>query len=150
MKIIIKLLIFLICLQTISISASTETKISQRITPIETTIFVNGRVNPVWLTITDNKNKTFQININAGGKHTLNHKPQEIKKVVCSERFATNVTLSQTDLNNYAVFVFNVDQKTDKYNFINIEQKSAALKKARETGSESIFNEISELTIYNP
>lgn len=147
MKIIVKLWILLLGLQVLSIYAGQETK--TKTIPIEKTLFVNGRVNDVLLVVTDHKNKQFQVPIKIGAQYGCIHKPLELKKVVCYEKLAVNTTLSKTDLDMYAVFVFNAE-KLEKFNFINIRQKEAALKLARSLKNETLFNEISEQTVYNP
>ncbi len=121
-----------------------------KLIPFKTTLFVNGRVNNILLVITDEKNKQFQINIRAGSHYECGHKAQSLKKVVCHEISAPSTTLSQADLNTYAAFVFNTDQKLEKYHFISIKQKNVALKHARESKNETLFHEISDQPIYHP
>lgn len=116
--------------------------------PLKTTLFVNGRVNQILLVITDEKNKQSKITIKAGMHYSLSHKPQSIKKVVCYELQAPNTNLSQTDLNNYTVFVFNADQKLEKYHFISVLQKTHAIKRARKAKDEKLALEIEEQNIY--
>ncbi|MDP3788607.1 MAG: hypothetical protein Q8Q60_04830 [Candidatus Chromulinivorax sp.] len=121
-----------------------------KLNPIKTTLFVNGRVNDIVLVITDDKNKQFKIQIKAGMHYSCGHKPQALKKVVCHEINTPSVTLSQSDLNGHSVFVFNTDQKLEKYNFITIQQKNLALKHARESKNETLFHEISDQPVYHP
>jgi hypothetical protein len=121
-----------------------------KLIPFKTTLFVNGRVNNILLVITDDKNKQFKIHIKAGTHYSCGHKAQSLKKAVCYEINTTNTTLSQADLNAYSVFVFNTDQKLEKYNFISIKEKNIALKHARMTKNEKLFHEISDQPIYNP
>jgi hypothetical protein len=130
--------------------AKNKPELDSKIAPFKTTLFVNGRVNSILLVITNDKNKQFKISIKAGTHYTCGHKPQTLKKVVCYEINAPNITLSQADLNAYAAFVFNTDQKTEKYNFISVQQKSLALKRARNNKNEALFHEIGEQSIYNP
>ena len=130
------------------VEAATKAIIKQL--PSKTTLFVNGRVNNILLVITDDKNKQFKIYVKAGTHYECGHKAQSLKKVVCYEIHTPNTTLSQADLNNYSAFVFNTDQKLEKHHFISIKQKNHALKHARETHNKTLFDEISEQTIYNP
>lgn len=127
-----------------------DTKAVSKNVPFKTTLFVNGRVNDVLLIITDQKNKSHSISIKAGSQYSCGHPVQYLKKVVCYEISAPNTTLSQADLNTYAVFVFNTDQKLEKYHFINIQQKNASLKQAQESRNETLFLEVCEHNIYNP
>lgn len=126
-----------------------ETQSKPKDTPRYKTMFVNGRVNPIQLTITDSKNKDSYISIRAGREHTFTHHPQQLKKVICSEKLAPKVTLSQADLNTYAAFVFSI-ARLEKFHFISIQQKEKALKFARDTKNKALFDEISQQTIYNP
>ena len=142
-KIIITLLISI----NFQVMLSDETQTKN--VPIYKTIFVNGRVNPIQLTVTDSKNNDSFISVKAGREHTLMHQPQQLKKAVCFEKLAPRVTLSQMDLLTYAAFVFNA-VRLEKYHFISIQQKETALKRARDTRNKPLFDEISEQTIYNP
>jgi len=143
--------LFLAAFQAILIYGdAAENKQNNRLIPIETTLFVNGRVNNIMLIITDNKNQQYKITIKSGDQYECHHKSQQLKKVVCYEIQAANTTLTQNDLNSYAAFVFNADQKLEKYHFINIKHKDAALNKARDLKNETLFTEISEQTVYNP
>ncbi len=129
-----------------------EKKINSNKIPIATTIFVNGRVNPITLIIIDHKNKHFTINL-AAGKHfnyQNKHLPDHLQKVTCSDIHSPTVTLSKADLDTYAVFLFNENQKTEKFHFINGHQEAIALKYARDTRNKALFDEISAQTVYNP
>lgn len=151
--VVIKLWIILNVFQVASIYGSSDTKsevkANSKLIPIEESFFVNGRVNDILLIITDHKNNQFQRIIKSGDNYGCTHKPLELKKVVCYEKLAVNTTLSKTDLDTYAVFLFNTD-KVEKYHFINIRQKNEALNRARDLKNEALFNEISDQTIYNP
>jgi hypothetical protein len=126
-----------------------DIKKNEKLTPIKTTLFVNGRVNNIILSIIDNKNISLQKNLKIGQEYRYHHHEQSIKKVICSERNSPNATINKNDLDTNSAFVFNVD-KIEKYNFINIHQKQMALKQARDSKNESLFETISEQTIYNP
>ena len=123
-------------------------KAASKYTPSKTTLFVNGRVNTIILVITNDKNQQFKIIVKAGMHYECTHKPQSLKKVVCYEIATPNTTLSQSDLKTYSAFVFNTDQKLEKYNFITIQHKHGALKRASETKNETLFNEISDQNVY--
>jgi len=120
--------------------------------PVETTIFVNGRVNPIKLIITNHKNQHFVINLGMGKHFTYHnrHLPDHLQKVICSEAHSADVTLSKADLETYAVFLFNETQKTEKFHFINSHHESMALKRARDHHNQTLFDEISQQTVYNP
>lgn len=136
-----------------SIKEKKETKEIKAVSknlPFKTTLFVNGRVNDILLVITDQKNKSHSISIKAGSHYSCGHPAQYLKKVMCYEISAPNTTLNQADLNTYSVFVFNTDQKLEKYHFINIQQKNNSLKQARESRNEALFLEVCEHNIYNP
>jgi len=142
--------LFLAAFQAILIYGNTENKQNNRLIPIETTLLVNGRVNTIMLIITDNKNQQYQVYIRSGDQYECHHKPQQLKKITCYEILAANTTLTQNDLNTYAAFVFNADQKLEKYNFIAIKDKDMALNRARNLKNETLFTEISEQTVYKP
>ena len=125
-------------------------KTTPKTVPSKTTLFVNGRVNSILLVITNDKNQQFKVTIKAGGQYECGHAAQSLKKIVCYEMLTPNTTLSQSDLNTYLAFVFNTDQKLEKYHFINIKQKHAALKRASALKNETLFHEISEQNIYYP
>ena len=129
-----------------------EKKIKSNKFPVATTIFVNGRVNPITLLIIDHKNKHFTINLTAGKHFTYHNKhlPDHLQKVTCSDIHSPTVTLSKADLDTYAVFLFNEIQKTEKFHFINGHQEAIALKLARDSGNKTLFDEISVQTVYNP
>jgi len=144
-----KIIMALLLATNLQVTSSDNAQSKPQGIPIYKTIFVNGRVNPVQLIITDSKNKDSYLSVGAGREHAFTHQSQQLKKVICSEKLAPKVTLSQTDLNTYAAFVFNI-ARLEKYHFISEQQKVAALKHARDTKNKSLFDEISEKTIYNP
>ncbi len=120
--------------------------------PVETTVFANGRVNPISLIVTEPNNKQFVINLRTGHHFTYHNKniPNHLQKVVCSDPYSSNVTLSKADLNTYAAFLFNENQKTEKYHYISSQEQTMALKKARDAHNQKRFDEIAQQTIYNP
>lgn len=136
---------------TKNIKPKVETKkVTPKAVPSKTTLFVNGRINSILLVITNDKNQQFKITIRGGSQYECHHAAQSLKKIVCYEMLTPNTTLSQSDLNTYLAFVFNTDQKLEKYHFINIKQKHAALKRANALKNETLFHEISEQNIYYP
>ena len=143
MKIIMKIFIAILTIQTILIYADPDVKTKPTALPIKSTLFVNGRFNKIELIFTDHKNKQFSKHIQPGNDYEYHHEPLHIKKVVCREKLAANTTLSSTDLQTYAAFAFNVD-KVEKYHFINVRQQEAALKWVRNNDykNETLLNEI--------
>lgn len=125
-------------------------KKTSRLIPVTSTMFVNGRVNEITITVTDNKNKTFYITIYPGQFYAYDHPAKSIKKCICSEPNEKNMTISESDLNNYEVFVFNTDQKTEKYYLKNIHSKQECLQKARDFNNIDAFYMIDEQNIYYP
>jgi hypothetical protein len=120
----------------------------QVLIPIQKAIFHNARVNEIILIITNHKNKQFSIPVKMGQHYTYFYTYPAIK-VVCHEKLTPPTPLSKTDLLTYTAFVFNDNQKTDKYHHISIHEKNKALKLARQSGDISLFNDVCEETIYN-
>lgn len=134
----------------VAAQVKTESKPASKFFPIIQTKFVNGRVNDVVLVLTLSNNTLRTKIIKMGHHYTYNHeKPNQIKKVVCHEIFAQPSNLSQSDLTSYAAFVFNTDQKLEKYNFITNQEKDLALKRARDSKNEPLLSEIREQTVYH-
>lgn len=124
---------------------------------IKETWFVNCSMSNMHLIITDTKNKQHSMQLPCDGHpHKYRHHAQSLKKAVCYEKATSQkvdtvtIPLSQSDLNTYEVFVFNWDQKVEKYKYKSIKEKNVALKYARMTKNEKLFHEISDQPIYNP
>ena len=117
--------------------------------PLKAILFVNSRVNNIMLVLTTDKNKQIAIPINMGG-HYVYYSHLPLSKVVCHEKSTPKTTLTKKDLESYTTFVFNDDQKTDKYHHISIKHKNQALKHARQSKDITLFNDVCEETIYNP
>ena len=152
MKIIMKIFITILTIQTILIYADSDLKANSQakptILPIKKTLFVNGRFNEIELIITNQNNKQHVKYITPGNIYEYH---DGAKKVVCCEKFTTNITLTPADLQTYTAFVFNAD-KLEKYHFINIRGKDRALQYVRDNDpkNETLLNELSSQSIYNP
>jgi hypothetical protein len=120
----------------------------KEIAPLQKTIFTNARVNEIILVITNHKNKQFQIPIKMGHSYTYYYTRPAIK-IICHEKLTPKTTLNKADLETYTAFIFNDNQKTDKYHHISIHDKNKALKHARLSGDIGLFNDVCEETIYN-
>ena len=59
------------------------------------------------------------------------------------------MNISESDLNTYEVFVFNTDQKTEKFHYKTMRHKEMALQKARTLQDTKIFEDISDQSVYN-
>ncbi|MBP6869372.1 hypothetical protein KBC04_00595 [Candidatus Babeliales bacterium] len=119
--------------------------------PIKTTYFINGRVNDIIIRVIYGKNQPLEKIIAIGHTFTYHHKPNDLKKVTCSNIIQNEkpVTITESDLKNHAVFVFNTD-KIEKYHFKDAKHKEIALKHADHNHNEKFYKEIEELTMYNP
>ena len=126
-----------------------KTEKPKNVLPLKKTLFVNARVNEIIIVITNHKNKQFQVSIKMGDHYTYHHNYPPLK-IVCHEKLTPKTSLTKADLETYAAFVFNDNQKTDKYHYISIHEKNKALKRARQSGDISLFNDVCEETIYNP
>jgi len=115
---------------------------------IQETVFVNSRVNNIVLKIIDKKNKEYLFSIHMGTEFTIHHEPESLKQAICLEPGVPETITSQADLKTYSVFVYNTDQKTEKYNFITIQQKINFLQMVRKLKEDELFQEIDNLTIY--
>lgn len=127
-----------------------DRKISKNL-PIRTTFFVNGKINDILIKITYGKNLVKEAMIKMGNKFTYHHKEKDLKKVSCFNTIYNEkpVTITESDLNTYSVFVFNAD-KIEKYHFIDTQHKERALKIARHPYNEKLYHEIEEMTLYQP
>lgn len=119
---------------------------------IERTIFENCRVNDILLTITDHKNWSFSVPIKMGQKYEYYNRllPQHLSKVVCYEKNSPKIVLPKQDLETYSVFVFNDEQNTNKYHFINPIHHALAKKRVRDAKNLELLEEINQQTIYHP
>jgi len=130
-----------------SVEKSTESAVvAQR--PIVEKLFVNGRINPIILVITDLKNNVSQLTIPCGQRRNIFHEEKQLKQVVCHEKYSSPLTLTTSHLNTYAAFVFNTDGKLERYHFINVKDKNRALDQARWNQDVQAFNKVDEQTIY--
>jgi len=131
-----------------------EPKLSESYIAIEKTLFDNCRNNPIELLIVDNKNNVHSKIIRIGDTYTFHHKHGSLKKVtIYEQRYDLNIeigAISQSDLKTYQAFIFNIDGKIEKFNFLDIHYKDKALKKAHDLGNTAAWSEISEQTVYNP
>lgn len=119
--------------------------------PIRTTFFVNGKINDILIKITYGKNQVKEAIIKMGHKFTYHHKEKDLKKVSCFNTIHNEkpITITESDLNTYSVFVFNAD-KVEKYHFFDMQHKERALKQAQYPYNEKLYNEIEEMTLYQP
>jgi hypothetical protein len=115
--------------------------------PCKKIFFFNARVNDIALVITNTKNQQVLIPIKMGCQHTYYYNIP-MTKIICHEKSSPKTTLTKSDLETYTSFVFNDNQKTDKYHHNSIHEKNKALQRARVSGDISLFNDICEETIY--
>lgn len=134
---------------TIFENASDHDKKIVKIAPIRTTFFINNKVNDIIIKITYGKNQVKEALIKMGHKFTYHHKEKDLKKVYCTNSIHNEkgTTITESDLHNYAVFVFNTD-KIEKFHFIDLKHKEIALKHARNPYNKKLYNEIEEMSIY--
>lgn len=131
----------------IKVEKSKKNEKAAKPNPCKKIIFFNARVNDIKLVITNNKNQQILIPIKMGCQHTYYYNIP-MTKIICHEKLSPKTTLTKLDLETYTAFVFNDNQKTDKYHHNSIHEKNKALQRARVSGDISLFNDICEETIY--
>ncbi len=131
----------------IKVEQSKKNEKTAKPSPYKKIVFFNARVNDIALVITNNKNQQILIPIKMGRQYTYSYNIP-MTKIICYEKLSPKTTLTKSDLETYTAFVFNDNQKTDKYHHISIHEKNKALQRARISGDISLFNDICEETIY--
>ena len=106
-------------------------------------IFMNSRVNDIILVIADHKNNSHTLPIKMGQRQEIQYY-QTPTKAICYEKLTPKTALTKSDFETYTAFVFNDQQKTDKYHFFNLYEKSKALDQARKAKNLERVREVSD------
>lgn len=106
-------------------------------------IFMNSRVNDIILVIADHKNNSHTLPIKMGQRQEIQYYNTPTK-AICYEKLTPKTALTKSDFETYTAFVFNDQQKTDKFHFFNLYEKSKALDQARKAKNLEKFQEISD------
>lgn len=98
----------------------------------ERKLFVNYLDNPMPVSFVDKNNKQCKYVIPAGVSRFIDCIVQQIKKVTYFDRYQEKfVAIPVAKLQENAVIIFNLDNKVEFFNFINIQQKQEMIKKTK-------------------
>lgn len=99
---------------------------------LERKLFVNYLDNPMTVFFVDKSNKQRNYVIPAGVSRIVDCIVEQVKKVTYFDRHQEKiVAIPVAKLQENAVIIFNLDNKVEFFNFVNIQQKQEMIKKTK-------------------